>query len=104
MSASLIITFRAAYRHEKIDFWENVYGFDMSCIRNLAMAEPLVDTVDREQIATTTCPLLTIDIMTVQKSDLAFTVSLLFLYWMQMQDTQRTRGLNQPIPCRCPLS
>ena len=46
----------------------------MSCIRNLAMAEPLVDTVDREQIATTTCPLLTIDIMTVQKTDLAFTV------------------------------
>ena len=31
-------------RHEKIDFWDNVYGFDMRCIKALAMQEPLVDT------------------------------------------------------------
>jgi len=61
------------YRNEKIDFWENVYGFDMRCIRKIAMTEPLVDNVDREQICTQTCRLITIDIMTVQKSDLAFT-------------------------------
>ena len=36
-------------RHEKIDFWDNVYGFDMRCIKRLAMQEPLVDTVDPDQ-------------------------------------------------------
>ncbi len=39
----------AGRRHEKIDFWDNVYGFDMRCIKALAMQEPLVDTVDPDQ-------------------------------------------------------
>ena len=38
----------ACHRHEKIDFWEDVYGFNMSAIRALAMGEPLVDCVDQE--------------------------------------------------------
>jgi protein arginine N-methyltransferase 1 len=42
----------ADYKAEKIDFWENVYGFDMTCIKKQAMLEPLVDTVDRNQIVT----------------------------------------------------
>ena len=25
------------YKRDKIDYWENVYGFDMSCIKALAM-------------------------------------------------------------------
>lgn len=40
----------AEYKAEKIDFWDDVYGFDMSCIRALAMAEPLVDCVDPNQV------------------------------------------------------
>lgn len=32
--------------------WNNVYGFDMSCIRKQSMMEPLVDTVDQNQIVT----------------------------------------------------
>ena len=39
-----------ACRHEKIDFWDNVYGFDFSAIKKLAMQEPLVDVVDHEQV------------------------------------------------------
>lgn len=35
--------------------WENVYGFDMTCIRNIAMREPLVDTVDPKQVVTNSC-------------------------------------------------
>lgn len=37
--------------------WNNVYGFDMSCIKKQAMLEPLVDTVDQNQIVTN-CQLL----------------------------------------------
>jgi hypothetical protein len=35
-----------------IPVWNNVYGFDMSCIKKQAMMEPLVDTVDQNQIVT----------------------------------------------------
>eukprot|EP00967_Tisochrysis_lutea_P071127 scaffold94234_cov17-Tisochrysis_lutea.AAC.1 len=41
---------------DKIDYWDNVYGFDFKCIKSLAMAEPLVDVVDPQQVATTTAP------------------------------------------------
>jgi len=32
-----------------------VYGFDMTCIRNVAMREPLVDVVDSKQVVTNSC-------------------------------------------------
>lgn len=30
--------------------WDNVYGFDMGCIRDVAVREPLVDVVDPKQV------------------------------------------------------
>ena len=62
-------------RHEKIDFWDNVYGFDFSAIKQLAMQEPLVDVVDEEQVVTEACKLSTFNISDMTKSDAAFTVS-----------------------------
>lgn len=35
--------------------WENVYGFDMSCIKEVAIKEPLVDVVDPKQLVTNSC-------------------------------------------------
>ena len=61
-------------RHEKIDFWDNVYGFDFSAIKRLAMQEPLVDVVDQEQVVTEACKLSTFNISDMTKSDAAFTV------------------------------
>ena len=46
------------YKDEKINFWENVYGFDMSAMKRMAMLEPLVDVVDPQQIATSDCLVL----------------------------------------------
>eukprot|EP01134_Creolimax_fragrantissima_P006897 CFRG6897T1 len=60
------------YKNQKIDWWSNVYGFDMSVVREMAMSEPLVDTVDAASIVTSHCPLLSIDISTVKREDLAF--------------------------------
>ena len=37
-------------QHDKIEFWDNVYGFNMSCIKQLAIAEPLVDIVEPDQV------------------------------------------------------
>ena len=47
----------------------------MKPLQRVALHEPLVDTVDAKAIATTSTVLKEIDILTVQKSDLAFTSS-----------------------------
>ncbi|KAI8892806.1 S-adenosyl-L-methionine-dependent methyltransferase [Globomyces pollinis-pini] len=62
------------YMEEKIGFWDNVYGFDMSHIKGLAIREPLVDTVNGNAMATTSCVFRTIDLYTVQVPDLTFNV------------------------------
>lgn len=38
-----------------ISGWDSVYGFDMSCIRKVAISEPLVDVVDPKQVVTNSC-------------------------------------------------
>ena len=38
------------YKESKIHWWENVYGFDMSIIKDVALCEPLVDVVDPKQV------------------------------------------------------
>jgi len=35
--------------------WDNVYGFDFSCIKDIALREPLVDTVELKAIVTDPC-------------------------------------------------
>ena len=35
------------YKDDKINWWDDVYGFNMSAIRKVAITEPLVDIVDR---------------------------------------------------------
>ncbi|XP_028263961.1 protein arginine N-methyltransferase 8-B isoform X4 [Parambassis ranga] len=61
------------YKDFKIHWWENVYGFDMTCIRNVAMKEPLVDVVDPKQVVTNCCLVKEVDIYTVKAEDLSFT-------------------------------
>ena len=50
------------YKEQKITFWEDVYGFSMRAIRNLAMLEPLVDTVEPDAVMSTKWPLLELDL------------------------------------------
>lgn len=62
------------YKEEKIGFWDNVYGFDMSCVKEQAMLEPLVDTVEPDSIVTNACAVREIDLYTVTLEELEFTV------------------------------
>lgn len=39
----------------KLVVWDNVYGFDYSCIKDIALREPLVDTVDLKAVVTDPC-------------------------------------------------
>ncbi|GKA75947.1 probable protein arginine N-methyltransferase 1.2 [Tanacetum coccineum] len=61
------------YKDDKIEFWKNVYGFDMSCIRKQAMTEPLVDTVDPNQIVTNSVLLKSMNISKMTSGDASFT-------------------------------
>jgi len=60
------------YKDEKINYWDNVYGFDMSCIKKQAILEPLVDTVNAQAVATRAAKIMTVDIHTVKVEDLTW--------------------------------
>merc|ERR1712142_1050680 len=60
------------YEEDKINWWDDVYGFDMSAIRKVALTEPLVDVVDRNQVVANSCLLKEIDIQTCTKADIPF--------------------------------
>merc|ERR1719347_2383125 len=60
------------YKDDKINWWDVVYGFDMSCIRGVALQEPLVDVVERNQVVTTPALIKEIDIQTCTKDDIPF--------------------------------
>jgi protein arginine N-methyltransferase 1 len=62
------------YKEEKINFWDNVYGFDFSCIKEIAIREPLVDTVELKSVVTDPFFFKQIDLHTVKKEDLTFTL------------------------------
>lgn len=67
----------AEYKEDKIGFWDNVYGFDMSCIGKDALQEPLVDCCDKEQLVTNSCMLYSIDLNTMVRNEQTFTVPFL---------------------------
>eukprot|EP01106_Pelomyxa_sp_JSP_P009333 TRINITY_DN2538_c1_g1_i3.p1 TRINITY_DN2538_c1_g1~~TRINITY_DN2538_c1_g1_i3.p1 ORF type:complete len:202 (+),score=57.94 TRINITY_DN2538_c1_g1_i3:319-924(+) len=50
------------YKESKINWWSCVYGYDMSCIRDIALSEPLVDVVEPNMIVTTDCCLKEFDV------------------------------------------
>ena len=60
------------YKDDKINWWDEVYGFNMSCIRKVALTEPLVDVVDPKQVVSNSCLLKEVDLYTVTKEELAF--------------------------------
>lgn len=57
---------------DKIEFWENVFGFSMRPIKSLALQEPLVDSVSHECVNTTTDKLISIDINKMTADDIPF--------------------------------
>jgi protein arginine N-methyltransferase 1 len=59
-------------RRERFDFWSDVYGFDMSTIRDVALREPVVDVVDPKAIVTDSKPILHLDLLSCKKEELQF--------------------------------
>jgi len=61
------------YKDDKINWWDEVYGFDMSCIRKNAVSEPLVDLVTPKHVVSNACLIKEVDMYTIKLEDLAFT-------------------------------
>ena len=59
-------------KRDRINFWENIYGFDFTTLRDIAIKEPVVDVVDSKAIVTDSVPILEVDILTCTKEDLSF--------------------------------
>uniref|UniRef100_A0ACD5WQ39 Uncharacterized protein n=1 Tax=Avena sativa TaxID=4498 RepID=A0ACD5WQ39_AVESA len=63
-----------------LPFWENVYGFDMSCIGKEVTGSsarfPLVDILPSQDIVTDTAVLHSFDLASMKESDMDFTSSL----------------------------
>ena len=63
----------AEYRTNKLEYWTSVYGFRMSAIHRMAMAEPLVDTATPTQVLSTQAArVLDVDVRVVTREQLHF--------------------------------
>jgi protein arginine N-methyltransferase 1 len=62
----------ASYKHSKIDFWKDVYGFDMTCLGAAAIKEPLVDSVNSDPIISDSCKILELDLCKMDPGDVEF--------------------------------
>jgi len=60
------------YKKSKIDFWRNVYGFNMDVLGNAAIKEPIVDSVNAEPIISDISKVLDIDLVTMSPGDVEF--------------------------------
>lgn len=61
-------------RRDRFDYWDNVYGFDMSPIKDIALKEPVVDVVNDKALVTNSVSILQLDILTCTKDDVKFSV------------------------------
>ena len=59
-------------RPHEIAVWDSVYGFDYSPLKDTALTEPLVDTVEMKAVVTDPAQVAVFDLNTVTTADLAF--------------------------------
>ena len=60
------------YRTEKLNFWDDVYGFNMSAIKKLAVGEPQVDVINPKAVCSSSCKIKALDLLTCDKADINF--------------------------------
>jgi type I protein arginine methyltransferase len=63
------------YKDEKIEFWNDVYGIDMSVLSKISLTEPLIEEISSDAILSTTCPVFEADLETVTEDELKFVTS-----------------------------
>ncbi|XP_015757201.1 PREDICTED: protein arginine N-methyltransferase 3-like [Acropora digitifera] len=56
----------------KLGFWDNVYGFKMSCMKTSVCTEPSIEIVSHKDEISSRCTVKNLDITSCQQSDLQF--------------------------------
>jgi len=56
----------------KLGFWDNVYGFKMSCMKTSVCTEPSIEIVNHKDEISSRCTVKNLDITSCQQSDLQF--------------------------------
>jgi type I protein arginine methyltransferase len=82
-------------KRDRFDFWDDVYGFDMTPIKEIAIKEPVVDIVDAKAIVTDSVPILHLDILTCSRDDVEFTAK----FKLQAQRNDYIHGLVAYFEC-----
>jgi len=70
-----------SYKKQKLNFWDDIYGIDMSIVKPAALCEPLIDVCEKGAINSSHCKILEIDIYTVKKEDLDFSSAYEFTFF-----------------------
>lgn len=82
-----------------IPFWEDVYGFNMSCIGKEVVEDsakfPIVDVVDSRDIMTNAVVIQNFDLMTVKPDELDFTTS----FELELKPEHATKTQSTPTWC-----
>ena len=61
------------YNEEYLNFWDDVYGFNMSAIKELVTRNAVVDSVDEDKVLFDSYLIKDINLMSVKIEDLSFT-------------------------------
>ena len=72
LTLNLVAIEDAEYKNEKLNFWDDVYGFSMKCIKEVAITEPLVDVVEDKQICTDVQCIRDVKVSTYSVADCTF--------------------------------
>lgn len=75
----------ATFKHDKIEFWCDIHGIDMTVMRTQALREPVIDSIEKNHLISTFCPILDLNLLTATVSDLTFTAS--YKLYVTKQDT-----------------
>lgn len=60
------------FKADKFNFWNNIYGINMSCFRPLVLKDPIIDFCDPTSIISSTCKIFEINLLKVKKEELEF--------------------------------
>lgn len=83
------------YKSQKIGFWKNVYGVNMSCLSNAAIKEPLVDSCDYQNIVSDNSRILDLDLVHMDKSEVEFSTE----YELTMKRDDKVHALIAWFDC-----
>lgn len=82
-------------KRDRMDFWSNVYGFNMEPLKEIALKEPVIDVVDSKAIVSDAVPILHLDLLTCTKEDCKFSSN----FTLKMQRNDYVHGLVAYFEC-----